>query len=526
MQVLGVIMNSQLYRTTIFFFFVILSCLSCYFSFIHNPKAISTQQLEPSTQAQQTSTSFIGSKKTGFNSLTQECPKISIACKGTLPTWLQGDLLGTGPAQFELGQTNVKYWFNGLAMLHAFHIQNGNLEYHNKFLESEYYKRSMNNGKFDSTMSTEKPKGFFSRLAGAMSSNNDPYDNGTIAITKINNTFVALTETPLHIAFDPKTLATTELFKFDDNLEGHLTTAQFQYDPITNEWFNYMIEFANNSNYHVYKIKNGENKRTLITSIPVKSPSYMRSFGMTKNYIILVEIPFVVNPFDLLMAAGAFVETVSWKPKLGTNLIVVNKHTGELIGTYKTDALFMFNTINAFEIANKIVLDLVAHKDSSLIACTTLEALRNNTQKEFSSSYIKRLEIDLAKNNVSQKQLAQHSIEFPVINKEYAMKDYSFVYGLGAHNQDAFPHHVIKLNIKTGECLTWSEQGCYASAPVFVARPQTKEEDDGIIFSVVFDSNKQHSFLLILDAQKLSENARFMLPHHIPLGLIAQFYGA
>ncbi len=521
-------MVSSSQRTIIFFFFVLLSCVSGYFSFIHNPDTI-TAQIAPS-QAQYTASqptaSFIGNKKAGFNSLTQECPKISIACKGTLPTWLQGDLLGTGPAQFELGSTKVKYWFNGLAMLHAFHIQNGNLEYHNKFLESEYYKRSIKNGKFDRSMSTEKPKGFFSRLAGAMNSS-DPYDNGTIAVTKLHNTFFALTETPLPVAFDPKTLATTELIQFNDGLEGHLTTAQFQYDPTTNEFFNYMTEFASSSNYHLYKIKNGDTKRTLITTIPVKSPSYMRSFGMTKNYLVLVEIPFVVNPFDLVMATGAFVESVSWKPQLGTNLIVVNKHTGELVGTHKTDALFMFNTINAFEDANKIRLDLVAHDDASLINCTILEVLLDdNNKKEFSSSYAERIEIDLEKNIVTKKQLSQKIIEFPTFNKNYSMKDYTFVYGLGTDDKDRFPHQITKINIKTGNHNSWSEQGCYASVPVFIARPQSKQEDEGVILSVVFDSTHNNSFLIILDAQKLSELARFELPHHIPLGLISQFYSA
>ena len=360
-----------------------------------------------------------------------------------------------------------------------------------------------------------------------MNSNNDPYDNGTISLTKLHDTFIALTETPLHVAFDPKTLATTQLLQFDDNLEGHLTTAQFQYDPITHEWFNYMIEFASNSNYHIYKIKNGEKKRTLISSIPVKNPSYMRSFGMTQNYIILVEIPFVVNPFDLVLAAGAFVESVTWKPKLGTKLIVINKHSGELVDTFNTDSLFMFNTINAFEDTNTIKLDLIVHEDASIIACTTLEALRNfNKQKEFSSSYVHRLEIDLNKKIVTQKQVTEHSIEFPTINTTYAMKDYTFVYGLGAHLKDAFPYHLIKINTKTGEHCIWTEQGCYASAPVFVARPQGTQEDDGVILSVIFDSNANNSFLVVLDAQKLSEQARFVLPHHIPLGLISQFYTA
>lgn len=515
-----------------FLFFLVLACVSGYFSFekqFHTflsfgQEKFPLENLKNDKSA--TTTTFSGNKKAGFISLTKEVPRIPLACQGTIPSWLNGRLLGTGPAQFELGKSMTKYWFNGLAMLHSFVFEKGTLYYHNKFLESAYYKRCMKNGKFDSNMSTEKPKSFFSRLTSVLMTS-DPYDNGTIALTKLHDKFVALTETPLQVAFDPTTLKTTELIEYKDTLNGHLTTAQFQYDYYTNEWYNYLLEFGNTSNYHIYKIQPGKKERTLITSIPVKNPAYMRSFGMTKNYIILVEIPFVVNPLDLLLAAGAFIENIAWKPELGTHLIVINKHTGELVGNYVTEPFFMSNVINAFERKHELVVDVVAHHDTSLFACTTLAALRNdNRTKEFPSSWVHRLTLNLKKQAVTQNRISNAIVEFPTINKNVGMNNYSFVYGVGVATENTFPHQLVKINLKTGASLTWSEDGCYAGAPTFVANPKAHKEDDGVITSVVFDSIAQRSFLLIIDAKNFTELARATVPHHIPLGLMSQFYAS
>lgn len=66
--------------------------------------------------------------------------------------------------------------------------------------------------------------------------------------------------------------------------------------------------------------------------------------------------------------------------------------------------------------------------------------------------------------------------------------------------------------------LRWFEAGAYPGEAVFVARPGGMAEDDGIILSVVLDTLAGTSFLLVLDAATLEEQARACVPHHIPFG--------
>lgn len=44
---------------------------------------------------------------------------------GALPEWLSGKLIRNGPGCFEVGDTKLNHWFDGMAMLHSFTIQSG-----------------------------------------------------------------------------------------------------------------------------------------------------------------------------------------------------------------------------------------------------------------------------------------------------------------------------------------------------------------------------------------------------------------
>lgn len=79
----------------------------------------------------------------------------------------------------------------------------------------------------------------------------------------------------------------------------------------------------------------------------------------------------------------------------------------------------------------------------------------------------------------------------------------------------------VDLEMRTSE--GWSQDGCFPGEPVFVATPGASDEDEGILLSVVFDSNEDTSFLLALDARTLDEIARAQAPHHIPYGFHGQY---
>jgi beta,beta-carotene 9',10'-dioxygenase len=70
----------------------------------------------------------------GFETLEDEREIGELPLSGELPLWLEGSLLRTGPAKFELGTRSLRHWFDGLAMLHRFTIEHGCVSYGNRFL--------------------------------------------------------------------------------------------------------------------------------------------------------------------------------------------------------------------------------------------------------------------------------------------------------------------------------------------------------------------------------------------------------
>ena len=465
---------------------------------------------------------YQGNLSAGFQSLTHETVPTKLAISGALPSWLTGSLIAVGSALFDIEGTSPKYWFEGLAMLHSFTFDDNNITYFNRFLPSTHYEKCIKKGKFIATSATEQPKkSLFAKLSNAFAK--PPiYDNCNATLSLMNNELIAMTETPHAFSIDPHTLGIKGQHQFDITIAGHIMSPYPQYDTYTQKWYTYITEFGNNSLYHFYSIDtHGAHHK--IASLPAKNPAYMRSFGMTRQYLILIETPLVVNPFDLLFAtSGSFIEEFTWQPKRGTNFTVIHKQTGNVVGTYNSPAFFMFHTINAFEKDNTLVIDCITYEDPSIIKTLQLATLRCNQPFIYPAAYPTSYVINLHNKTVSLHKLSNHILEWPAINPQYAAKEYRYVYGLGAENEQ-FLYQLIKIDKATEAVRIWQENGCYPGKPIFISAPSSKSEDDGILLSIVLDSIHKVSFLLCLDAITFKEYGRALLPHHIPLGLQGTF---
>ena len=75
-----------------------------------------------------------------------------------------------------------------------------------------------------------------------------------------------------------------------------------------------------------------------------------------------------------------------------------------------------------------------------------------------------------------------------------------------------------QINVDTMEVKIWQSENCYPSEPEFIASPNATKEDEGIILSAVLGVNGAKSFLLVLDAETMTELARAYVPDKlIPL---------
>jgi beta,beta-carotene 9',10'-dioxygenase len=454
----------------------------------------------------------------GFQTLERETVIEQLPLQGELPGWLSGSLLRTGPAKFEVGAGNMRHWFDGLAMLHRFTVADGSVSYGNRFLEGHSYRAARERGAIAyGEFATDPCRSLFKRVQSVFSPALS--DNANVNVGRLGERFVAMTETPIPVEFDPHTLATAAVAPY--RVPGQLSTAHPHMDRASGGMLNYAAKLGGSSSYRFFLLEPDASEPRVIGSLPVKHPAYMHSFGLTERWLVLVEFPFVVNPLSLALAGRPYIENYRWQPERGTRFTLVDRRSGETRGGFETDACFAFHHVNAYEDGGEVVVDVCAYDDAGIVEDLYLERLRAG--KPTAQATLTRFRLDLTGRTVSSERLSEESLELPRINYGRCNeRPYRHVWGAGI-GPSGFLESVVKVDTHDGQALKWSQSGCYAGEPVFVARPDAAQEDDGVLLSVVLDAPAGRSFLLVLDAADLGELARAEVPHHIPFGFHGQF---
>ena len=455
----------------------------------------------------------------GFGKTPDEIFKESLPVQGSIPEWLSGDLLRNGPGTYIVGNEEYRHWFDGLAMLHRFSFNAGEVSYRNKFLECNAYNAAMQNNRIVyPEFATIPHYSFIGRIKkvfkGSMT------DSAKVNIGKVDGKILALGETSMQVEFDPSTLDSIRIFNYDSKVNRHMTTVHPLHDRLLDRDYNITARFNRVSRYRVLRI--GESRKpSLEASIRVKEVSYMHSFGMSPNYFILTEFPLLVNPLSIVLSPRPYIENFRWKPEKGTRIHIINRKTGSRDALLVTDPFFAFHHVNTFEKDGLLFMDIVCYPDSDVVHSFYIERIREG-KKALPLGELRRYIIDLSDLSVRFEVLGNAGMEMPRYDdSEYSMDGtYQYVYGIGVNSEkpESFYNQLVKQDIQTGRSKTWYEEGSYPGEGVFIGKPGRKTEDDGVLVSVVLNEKKENSFLLVLDAASFEEIARAEVPHPILFG--------
>jgi beta,beta-carotene 9',10'-dioxygenase len=453
----------------------------------------------------------------GFESLDDETHVDRLPVEGRLPDWLQGSLVRTAPAKWEVGGQTMNHWFDGFAMLHRFGIADGEVSYANRFLQTRAYRAAQEKGEIVySEFATDPCRSLFARAMSIFSPKLT--DNANVNLVKLGERYISMTETPIAVEFDGDTLETAGVAY---EAPGMLTTAHPHLDRASGGMLNYAAKLGPRNRYRFYLLRPGDPKPQVTAELPVKQPAYMHSFGLTERWLVLAEFPFVVNPITVPLSGRPYIENYRWKPELGTRITLVDRRTGEATGPFGTDPFFSFHHANAYEENGSVVVDACTYADAQVVEDLYLDRLREG--KPVDRGDLRRFRIDVGSGAVTNEQLAE-GLELPRINYgRNNERPYRYVWGVDA--KSGWLDAIVKADVDAGSKTEWAEAGCSPGEPVFVAAPGAQGEDEGVLLSVVFDASSGRSFLLVLDAADLGELARAEVPHHIPYGFHGQFVG-
>ena len=161
-----------------------------------------------------------------FQTANERPEPIEAEIRGKIPSWLKGTLIRNGPGRFECDDTSFNHWFDGQALLHRFHLQDGNVTYSSKFVRSESYADSLNHGfashlEFGSFVPPDPCQNIFARFFSRFWRDTLPVDNTCVNVYPMKNKFYATTESQFLFQIDPKTLETLKRVDQEKEFPGN-----------------------------------------------------------------------------------------------------------------------------------------------------------------------------------------------------------------------------------------------------------------------------------------------------------------
>ena len=404
--------------------------------------------------------------------LLEELSSIPLKTRGIIPRWLFGTLVRNGPVNVSVNGEHLRHWFDGLAMLHAFTFEQGNVRYANRFLRTDAYKTVFETGSINYPGFANDPcRSIFKRLFTWLAPHsNHTIPNANINVAQIAKEYVALTETPLPVRFDPATLQTLGVLEFHDHLPQEKCWQSAHPHRLKQGTLNYLIQYGRKSHYVLFTVPDNVSERRIVAQIPVDEPSYMHSFAVTENYVVFTEFPFVVRPFDLLTKDQPFIFNFNWKPERGTRFTVINRFDGSLACQYTTRPFFAFHHVNAYETEDLLHLDMVTYPDASIIEELADYFQKPAPQHEKLNTRLERFSFSTKDHQFISDILFDKPIEFPRINGMYDSYPYRYLYLVDPRDQvdpqeDLRP--LYKINLETRQTLSWSEKGVLSRRACF-----------------------------------------------------------
>ncbi|WP_302081748.1 carotenoid oxygenase family protein [Salinibaculum rarum] len=458
----------------------------------------------------------------GFHSVQTEFSDEAVPVEGTIPAWLSGTLLRNGPGYFESGGERVNHWFDGLAMLRRYSFEDGTVRYTNRFLRTEAYADAQA-GDLSGQFGTDA--GGWRRVLSWLRSLGPPTptDNANVHVARFDGEYVALTEAPRRVAFDPETLATHGEFTFDDDLTEHITAAHLVDDPSREEWVGFTTEFGLSPQYHIYRVPQGSRTRELITTVDARGPAYIHDCSVTDTHVVLVESPLVLSVWRALAPWNEGVtDLLDWRPAQGTRILVVDRDTGGLVADPVVDAAFTFHHVNAYTDDDGIVLDLVEFPDASIVDAMSLADLDEGFPAVPDAALTRyRISLD---GNVERSRLYDGGMELPRVARPVVGREHRYAYGQATDREGA--NGLVKVDCQETVAREWWERGVYVEEPIPVQRPGAESEDDGVVLATALDTDRGQTMLLVFDAATLELLARAWLPHAEPFGFHGRYFTA
>jgi carotenoid cleavage dioxygenase len=464
-----------------------------------------------------------------FAPVREEITAIDLDVTGSLPTYLDGRYLRIGPNPIGDPDPARYHWFFGAGMAHGLRLGDGKAHwYRNRWVRSADVSRELGetwpggptNGGFDFAANTN--------IIGQ--------GGKTLAIVEAG-------ARPYELTDELETVGPSD---FCGTLFGGYT-AHPKRDPATGELHAVSYNpFRGNIVQYTVTGVDGKVRRTV--NIRLRAQTMMHDFSLTEKYVVLYDLPVALDfgtrlrsrsakaaaaqltrfaerhavPDFFLRAAmrgsdrgGASLSGMPyrWAPERQARVGVLPREgTASDIRWFDVNACYVFHPLNAYDEADRIVLDVVRHP--SVFTAGHAIVPGNPT--------LDRWTVDLTARKVTEERLDETGQEFPRVDERLVGRPHRYGYAVGFSPDTvgiSAADAILKHDVATRR--TQSVAFGHGREPgefVFVPSSSDAAEDDGVVMGFVYSRSTDRSDLVLLDAQTMETVATVHLPVRVPHG--------
>ena len=414
-----------------------------------------------------------------FAPIYDEVTETELKVTGSIPPELNGRYLRNG-SNPKFGDT--AHWFIGNGMIHGVELENGNANwYRNRYVQTPL-------------------------LADEGTNPLETLDDRSKSLANTHvlghaGKILALEEGhwPFEISAD---LETVGAYNYDGKLNTGMT-AHPKICPETGELL--FFYYGMTPPYMTYHRASAQGELVQSEEIEVKGATMVHDFNITRNHIIFMDLPLVWN-FENVTGGLP----IQWSDDYGARLGVMPRNgSNKDVVWYDIDPCYVYHPVNAYENGDTIVIDV----------CRLEHSMKQGAPDV--SPVLYQWTINQATGKVSERQLDDHSVEFPRVPDSRIGLPYRYGYtaqfGSGGPTANAFRKYDMKTDTSVAHELGNGRAG---GEPVFVPGAGASTEDDGYLLSFVYDPAENKSELIIVDASNMEKDpvARVHLPRRIPAG--------
>ena len=261
---------------------------------------------------------------------------------------MDGTLYRNGPARFRRGATASGHWFDGDGLVRAWRVDQGKASLSARFVDTPKRRLEEKLGRI------VQPGFGTAAAAGAIVSGPDDTNPANTHVIVAGGRLLALWEAGSATALDPQTLATQGIVTFRDDLAQMPFLAHPRIEPSGQIW---NIGSGGASAFIWRLSANGTFEAGEMIRLPMAS--YMHDFTATARHLVIVCQPWISDQARL-----PFSQSMSWKPELGTRVLVIDKDDLSRRREYELPPLFFFHLGDAWEEADGTIrFDGAFHRD-------------------------------------------------------------------------------------------------------------------------------------------------------------------